>query len=693
MNAQYDNGRGLGLARCAGLLTAFFWIWASAAPGVRAADLLDADNALWDIQEDGTIEDGTDDTFDSGLYLIVNEQAFSGGPMRSGANPRELVVGPEQMGSLRVTRKIHVPDKMAFCYFLESVENTSNQPVRINLQIYSCLGSGAEQTLSPDPVQGGLTYVAIGQARGGPRSLAYLMAGPGNKNRVNVQIADTEVTLSYPPLTLNPRQRVAFLHVCAQRRNVTDAEDFAKKFNWQQVIRLLAPEDRRVLINVPAGGLWSLGNIDLFRGEQGDAVVLTTGEQLGGHLLTTDFSIETEFGPRKIAADQVLSLFDEGRNVRLVVQNGEVLRGPLTGAELKLKLPGGRELGIPFHYVSKYGKGLPKPKVRVASEEETAPEPMEQFTFTDPIFLMRDGSRLVGKLTAKSLKVRSLYGPIALDAGELAHIQLPGAELRTPVFTLKDGTSFSGLPDAAQLEMTWSEGRTLSLDWGQLAGITFVPGDEWVEPINDPEQEGQPQLPPPHGQLRLLNEDVFSGNISSPDGTLTFDTPFGPQAFGVDQIMRLCPRPAGAFNLRVTLWDGSMFPARLAEKTIRLTARGGAELSIPVTMLRSYCRPLALPPADEMQAIEALVNQLGNNDPLVREKAQGELMQKGFGIRALLVRHWTHEDLETRTRIRDLYRKLQEQAPPTFLENNEGDEVQTGLPTDPNPGVVQIPEL
>ena len=646
------------------------WLACPGTRPLRAADIHDAGNYLWDIQGDGSIDDGSSDTFDGGLYLMVNGRVFEGGPMQAGRSPREVVIGPQQMGDFRVTRKIHVPEKMACCCFLEIIENVTNRAVQVQVGTYSDLGTGAEQVVLPDAIEGRVPYTAIGQGGGGSKSLAYIMASPKGKNGVTPQIDDSEVKLIYKPVSLKPKQRVAFLHICAQRNSVLEADDFAKKFKWRQILKHYTPTEKRLLKNVLAGGgLLSLGGIDLFRGEQGDAIVLTTGEQLSGEIQTPTLTIETEFGPREIPTAQVFSLFDLGRDVRLVLQNGEVLSGRLKGDGLKLKLRGGRDLAIPLDYVVKYGKRLPKPKIRVAGEEEK-PVEAEQFTFTDPIFLLRNGDRLVGKLTAKELKVRSLHGLISIKAERIKNVRFPNVELRTPVFELKDGTSFCGLPETPHLELSWA-GQTVSLDWGQLAGILFTP-EEAVEETEE-EHDG-PDLPSAHGQLRLLNRDVFCGKITSTDGKLTVETPFGPQSFGVDQVLRLRPRPTGRHNMRVTLWDGTVFPARFSGKTLQFLTQGGSKLAVPLGLVRMYWRPLALPPPAEMKRIEGFVGLLGSNDPQTRDKAQSDLLQCGFGIRAILAKHWDHEDLETRTRVRNIYKKLQESAPPELLEDDTEDE-------------------
>jgi hypothetical protein len=343
------------------------------------------------------------------------------------------------------------------------------------------------------------------------------MATPKGKLKVQCQAEGDDITLTYDPVTLKPKERIALLHVCAQRNSIADAEAFAKKLNWAAVLRELDKGDRVLVRNVRAdSGLLSLGGVDLFRG-----------------------------------------------------------------------------------------------------------------------------------------------------------IDFPYAELRTPLVTLTDGSSFTALPQQRQLELKTAGGATVQLDAGRLAAIFFRPAEDlmeagWKEEERDIEQ---PMLPVPYAELRLMNQDVFCGTLAGADDLITFETPFGTQRVGVHQVMRLKPRKTGAYSVRVTLWDGNVFPAQPVENLLRFTTNGGAKLEVPFGMLELYWRPMALPPAEEVTHIEGLIARLGDNDPQTREEAQKALAETGHGARALLAKHWKDKDLERRTRVRRLMEQLHESAPKETLED------------------------
>ena len=101
-------------------------------------DLFDADGFLWDIQYDGSISDGTSDAYDGGLRLSGFPYPFEAAAENNG---RQIVLGPEPLGSVSVTRKIYVPQDQAYARFLEIVTNTGDTPVTYDVSLSTNLGS------------------------------------------------------------------------------------------------------------------------------------------------------------------------------------------------------------------------------------------------------------------------------------------------------------------------------------------------------------------------------------------------------------------------------------------------------------------------------------------------------------------------------------------------------------------------
>lgn len=107
-------------------------------------DLYDGDGFLWDIRQNGQINDGTDNAYGSrGLYLSFGTYAFSSFDTAiTEENGRELLIGPNVREEFRVSRKIFVPNDDGFARYLEIVENNGSEEVTVQLRILTYLGSG-----------------------------------------------------------------------------------------------------------------------------------------------------------------------------------------------------------------------------------------------------------------------------------------------------------------------------------------------------------------------------------------------------------------------------------------------------------------------------------------------------------------------------------------------------------------------
>ncbi len=105
--------------------------------------LLDQVGYRWDIQSNGSILDGSANAYDSAMRLIVGTHSF---PNFSHAlaredKGREIVIGPDNYGSLKINRKIFVPKDDAFVRYLDIFENTGTSELTYTVRILTDLGA------------------------------------------------------------------------------------------------------------------------------------------------------------------------------------------------------------------------------------------------------------------------------------------------------------------------------------------------------------------------------------------------------------------------------------------------------------------------------------------------------------------------------------------------------------------------
>ena len=118
--------------------------------GPASVNLFDAEGFRWDLRGDGTVNDGTNDAFDTMYRLRVNNFNFPGqGTAHYGMNGRLFVLGPAPVGSFEVIRRIFVPETgLGFARFEEIIRNLGNTSQTVTVRVEGNLGSdGSTQVI------------------------------------------------------------------------------------------------------------------------------------------------------------------------------------------------------------------------------------------------------------------------------------------------------------------------------------------------------------------------------------------------------------------------------------------------------------------------------------------------------------------------------------------------------------------
>ena len=96
----------------------------------------------WDIYNGGFINNGTNDAYDGGQYLYINNTRYSGSvPTYTRLGGRELTLPDQLIGNFNVSRKIYVPSNDIYARFLDIIENTSGSAQTVTVKVQGNLGS------------------------------------------------------------------------------------------------------------------------------------------------------------------------------------------------------------------------------------------------------------------------------------------------------------------------------------------------------------------------------------------------------------------------------------------------------------------------------------------------------------------------------------------------------------------------
>ena len=181
-------------------------------------ELIDGGGALWDIQGDGSINNGTNDAFDGGS-ILAGFPLLDDGELED--DGREVVIGPAAVDGVEIVRKIFVPSDQPWARFLEIVTNTSTEAITYDLTLSTNMGSD-DETSVVGTGSGDLVFDAAdkwlvtddGVGTNDPGVL-QVIGGSGAQAPDSASLVDDEITFTYS-LALAPGETQIVMHFAAQ---------------------------------------------------------------------------------------------------------------------------------------------------------------------------------------------------------------------------------------------------------------------------------------------------------------------------------------------------------------------------------------------------------------------------------------------------------------------------------------------
>jgi hypothetical protein len=217
-------------------------------PGVDSAAafsliLEDGGGFQWDVQSDGSINDGEEDAWDGFFELTVGGQPFAMDSAVIRDDRSVVVIDTDAGGSgLDVTRKVYVSPDLSFARYTESFANPGGAAVIVDVGIGGNLGSsestdGIHFTASSDGVveSGDDWIVARGEDPGSTPSAWIFPGGQPTKSADDVDVAwdnllvpaGGRVTLFHFAFQGEPSGEAALVDLMVRLGGVPEAEYYA----------------------------------------------------------------------------------------------------------------------------------------------------------------------------------------------------------------------------------------------------------------------------------------------------------------------------------------------------------------------------------------------------------------------------------------------------------------------------------
>ncbi|MFN3200917.1 MAG: lectin-like protein [Bradymonadia bacterium] len=197
-------------------------------------DFVDGLGFLWDIEDDGQVDDGTSDAYDGGLDLIINDtdfpsQDFARGP--GGFDGRIMLIGPVDMDGLQVSRHLYVPDAegVGFLRYIELIENPTEEAIDITVELDTNLGSDSDTYIAADDSGDGtagiedMWFITDDEDITEDPTMLHYYYGPGAIVPPDFVRQDEDDLLWRYTTTVRPGERVAIMHFAAQNGSLAAA--------------------------------------------------------------------------------------------------------------------------------------------------------------------------------------------------------------------------------------------------------------------------------------------------------------------------------------------------------------------------------------------------------------------------------------------------------------------------------------
>lgn len=592
----------------------------------------DSQGFLWDVQQDGSINDGTSDCFDGALHLMINGQHFQSMQPMQTADGSELVL-QGQLAGLQLTRRLRLFTQQAAMRYVDIFENSSGSAVQVQVSYNMTLGGSCSQTVTEDGTvfaggqlpedRLGITMV---HSPGSHRpSVMWQLVGQRSKVQPQIQANNNRhYTINFS-ITVPANGSVALLHTVAQRRFQTmpngqqlDAE-FAvwMERDWT---RDLPSDVRRAIINGRTSGM-SFGDgagalsLEALEVDTGALDVLAMGEatRVQGTANAASIAVVGRYGRAEVALDDIAAVVGEahsGGRSAVLLRDGQVLTGELEVEELRFTLLSGMSVDLDVASLDRL----------VRAEETTS---LDDLTLRndEPILMITttDGQRLrLDQASDETIVLVTAWARLEVPAAEIIYLGPASDGALGWVVALHDGSRFGAYLGSSSLTLPSALFGEVTLAPSELVAVTRIVRNEDDE--IDPEETLERQ---PH--IRLAGEQVLVGELDLPVLRIQVDGQVLPLA--PDQV-RLLEQQDSANQFQAELWGQDQVRGHVHLPVVPIRSRG-QNLLVPLHAISEIVVPVPRTPEGLRERLAGLIEDLGHRDWRRRDAAADQLRDLG----------------------------------------------------------------
>jgi PKD repeat protein len=193
-----------------------------------ALQLIDGENFLYDIGQNGVLLKGSLDAY-AGMYqLRVNGTNYVGQVTGLSADGREVYYGTftEPGSGLEIERRVYVSKTQNFARFTEILHNPSDSPLNTTVEIFGKLGSGSHTVAVADQGHFLMTDDVINDISGSKPVLLHYHSQVNNPIAATHSLMGNQLSWVYP-ITVPAQAQVRLIYFVAQTQDVAAAHRVA----------------------------------------------------------------------------------------------------------------------------------------------------------------------------------------------------------------------------------------------------------------------------------------------------------------------------------------------------------------------------------------------------------------------------------------------------------------------------------
>ncbi len=599
-------------------------------------NLTDGAGQQWYFQSYLNVYRGMNHVYRGGLYCQVggsNVRTNTNMAWRN-ADGHEIEIGPYTRNNCRIYRRAKVYRDRGMVRWLDIFVNTTSTKQVVPVRIYSTYNRHISRviTSSGGSAFGKKDWAFITEHQNSP-SLLHIVCRKGGRFRPTVTAGGNTASVNYS-LTVPPGGVAILCYFESQATSTAEHQKILSQFKPAKLLSDLPPAVRRLIVNFRCGS--GIDNIELDRLGTADVVLLKNDDSISGEITNKQFVIEPFFGTLTLPAEKVIgfaAVAGQETAVHAVLAGEQVVTGKLRDAVIKLRLPTGGKLEIPFS------------RIRQCSYRVSKEKP-EEASAAGPLILLRTGDRLAFDPADLKCTFRTRHGTIDLNGKDLIQVAMNHDSSGVHRAEFINGSILGGMLGPERIVLPLKLGRKLDIRRDMVLAVKFA-------------AEGKSDSVLTH--VSLNNEDELFGKLI--DESFSIATDFGMINVRPENIVSMSFSREDPGRVAIQMWDGSTLRGRIRKEALRFKIEPGPTLNLHVGLIDAIERTAALPPNETVKRVEKYVAMLAASSYKDRQEAQEALIRMGQTIAPLLKRHLKDPEPEVRQRIRAILEKLGVKVP------------------------------